>query len=161
MEFPVYVAAAVAFFFILMAVIPPVYTAIFPGSVPAEEDLMGYTFTEHTDLPLHIHPRLEIMINGQNVTVPAGIGITEQGMRVIHTHDESGRIHIESPRAHQFYLKDFFSIWGERFDGKCISDYCEDHDHAIRLIVDGAESRAYQDLPLEDGQSIEIVYGRS
>ena len=50
----------------------------------------------------HIHPQLTIVINGQQQVIPANTGITEACMNSIHTHDATGKLHVESP-----ILKDF------------------------------------------------------
>jgi hypothetical protein len=85
-----------------------------------------------TSLYLHIHPWLRIIINGKNVTIPSGIGITNPGddgtvngeplfggnsagttcYEPIHTHDDSGLIHIEAATNTNFTLGEFFTEWG-------------------------------------------------
>lgn len=80
-------------------------------------------------LYLHIHPWLEIWINGNNVTIPAGIGIKDPAndgtynnepvfgggastcFEPMHTHDDSGVIHIESPTNTNYTLGEFFTEW--------------------------------------------------
>jgi hypothetical protein len=49
------------------------------------------------------------------VTVPANIGIDlqHQCLYWLHTHDDTGIIHIESPDARTFTLGQFFDIWGQ------------------------------------------------
>ena len=58
----------------------------------------------------HIHVHLDIFINGQNSTVPALIGITNSCFYWLHTHDDTGIIHIESPVNKTFTLGQFFDI---------------------------------------------------
>jgi hypothetical protein len=67
---------------------------------------------ETATLAEHIHPLLTINIDGQNVPIPAGIGIGPDGNLPIHTHDSSGIIHVESTKKLPFRLQDFFTIWG-------------------------------------------------
>src|SRR5947209_1562386 len=50
-----------------------------------------------TPIAMHIHPHLTILINGQDQVIPAGIGVEASGDLPMHTHDDSGTIHIESP----------------------------------------------------------------
>ena len=75
----------------------------------------------------HIHAHLAIYVHGQQKFVPYGIGIvppyrlqnTASGPFVaggskfywLHTHDETGIIHIESPQQRTFTLGDLFDIW--------------------------------------------------
>src|SRR5207245_4068915 len=51
-----------------------------------------------TDSAYHVHAALRVHVNGQQVTVPANIGIDPQGqfLASLHTHNTSGVIHIES-----------------------------------------------------------------
>jgi len=47
----------------------------------------------------HIHAHLDVLVDGQAVAVPAGIGIDVHRRTIspLHTHDASGVLHIESP----------------------------------------------------------------
>ncbi|TSD95643.1 hypothetical protein FOS14_17740 [Skermania sp. ID1734] len=78
-------------------------------------------------LLFHIHAHLAIYVDGQEKLVPYGIGIVgpyklkqtaygpfvESGSKYywLHTHDETGIIHIESPVQRSFTLGNFFDIW--------------------------------------------------
>jgi hypothetical protein len=78
-------------------------------------------------LVFHIHAHLAIYVNGQQKLVPYGIGIvppyrlqkSDSGPFVgggskfywLHTHDETGIIHIESPQKRTFTLGDLFDLW--------------------------------------------------
>jgi hypothetical protein len=82
---------------------------------------------------MHIHPHLQIVINGQNVTIPGAIGIknalpegssqwgevysggSSSCFEPVHTHDSSGLIHIESPDDTNYTLGDFFNIWNQTY----------------------------------------------
>lgn len=67
----------------------------------------------------HFHTHLQIWVGGgpdtgQPDPIPAQIGITSAGYCWIHTHDDSGILHVEAPtsRASQgFYLSDFLKVW--------------------------------------------------
>lgn len=123
-----------------------------------DENIFEVNLREHKNLAMHIHPFLEIEINGQKYTIPANIGISAKGMQVIHTHDATGKLHIESPYQYQFYLKDFFTIWGKSLNSSCIFEYCEDSRHNLTFYVDGAVSAQRESIPLKDGEMIKIVY---
>src|SRR5439155_12515816 len=63
---------------------------------------------------MHIRPYLQIVISGQNVAVPTGVGILRSGacFEPIHTHDTAGVIHVESTNTSTPYtLSEFFQIW--------------------------------------------------
>ena len=109
---------------------------------------------------MHIHPQFSIVIEGKPMTIPSQIGITPSCMRPIHTHDDTGKIHIESPVVRDFTLGEFFRVWDKPFDHEHVLDKVVDSEHRIVLIVDGKESQEYQNLVLKDGQQIEIRYER-
>jgi hypothetical protein len=63
----------------------------------------------------HIHPKLHIVIQGQEQVIPANVGITSTCMNHLHTHDDTGRLHVESPVRARFTLGDFFAVWEKPF----------------------------------------------
>jgi hypothetical protein len=81
----------------------------------------------------HIHAHLAVFVNGAQRTVPYGIGIpggtaapeAAGGPYVgsgkcfywLHSHDQSGVIHIESPVRKLYTLGDYFAIWGQPLAG--------------------------------------------
>lgn len=90
-----------------------------------EGDVLEGALTGHEDLAMHMHSLLEIYVDGERLTIPAGIGILSDGrMRYIHTHDSSGQLHIEAPFKRGFTLGDFFRIWGKKLDNECLDNYC-------------------------------------
>ncbi len=122
------------------------------------EDLLEYIMKAHANIALHIHPSLEIEILGKKDAIPANIGIEAEGMHVIHTHDSTGTLHVESPYPHQFLLKDFFAIWNRTFSQQCIFEYCIDDNHEIAFTVNGVPNSEYENLPLRELDKIKIVY---
>ena len=62
----------------------------------------------------HYHAHLDVIVDGKPVPVPADVGVAEavQLISPLHTHDNTGVLHIESPRAGQpYYLGQFFQEW--------------------------------------------------
>ncbi|MBA5636419.1 hypothetical protein H3H37_05065 [Duganella sp. LX20W] len=60
----------------------------------------------------HIHAHLTILRDGNALAIPAHIGL--QGCAYeLHTHDQSGVIHIETSSARQFTLGQLFAVWGQ------------------------------------------------
>jgi hypothetical protein len=112
-----------------------------------------------TPLALHIHPHLKIVVDGHPIRIPAGIGLEANGNLPIHTHDATGKIHIESPKKATFLLADFFSVWGKTFNSKQILNFHADAHHRITMTVDGKPSTAFGSLVLHDGEQIVIQYG--
>ncbi|MGH9965245.1 MAG: hypothetical protein ACRD5E_10515, partial [Nitrososphaeraceae archaeon] len=54
----------------------------------------------------HIHAHLDIFVDDKPFKVPSQIGIDPEGRCLywLHTHDDSGIIHIESPVERQFTI---------------------------------------------------------
>ena len=71
----------------------------------------------------HIHSHLAVFVNGQQRTIPLGIGIApprqvESGVAFggtcfywLHSHTPDGVIHLESPTRRSYTLGDYFDIW--------------------------------------------------
>ncbi len=110
---------------------------------------------------LHIHPHLFISVDGQQVTIPADIGLTQSFGSPLHTHDVDGVIHVESADpSYPFTLGDFFDVWGVRFTPTCLGSYCASDATTLRLYVAGRQyTRDPTQLKLKDEQQIVLVYG--
>ncbi len=108
----------------------------------------------------HIHPNLEIIINGKQQQIPEGIGINSGCMNSLHTHDNSGKIHVESPEKRDFTLADFFAVWKKTYSKDQIFDYKADEIHIIRETVNEKETQDYENTILRDNDQI-IIYYRS
>lgn len=69
----------------------------------------------HQGAGQHYHAQLSVVVDGQRQSVPAQIGINSNCMAEVHTHDRSGKIHIETPAnsGHQYSIRDFFAVWGK------------------------------------------------
>ena len=69
------------------------------------------------DETFHIHSHVSIFMNGTALAMPASIGILSNATTnchyYIHTHDLSGKIHVEGPAPATFTLGQLFAIWGQ------------------------------------------------
>lgn len=106
----------------------------------------------------HIHPILEIVVNGEPVPVPQNIGVRETCMTVLHTHTPDGLIHVESPEKRDFTLADFFAVWERPFTKDEILSYKTDATHRIVVTVDGVEVDTFENTVLRDAERIVIRY---
>lgn len=66
----------------------------------------------------HVHSHLSIFLDGVALAVPQHIGIVQltpvtKCVYSLHTHDHSGKLHIEGPAPVRFTLGQFFMIWGQ------------------------------------------------
>jgi hypothetical protein len=106
----------------------------------------------------HIHPFLKIIINGVEQKIPADIGIVNGCMNPLHTHDDTGKIHVESPEQRDFTLADFFAVWGKIFTKDQILESKADQKYTIKETVNGVEVVDYENTVLKDGDQIVISY---
>lgn len=119
---------------------------------------VALTCTTDMATQFHIHPNLEIMINGQKQEIPANIGVHSTCMNSLHTHDNSGKIHVESPEKRDFTLADFFAVWKKTYGKDQILDYKVDEGYIIRETVNGNEVQDYENTILRDKDQIIIYY---
>jgi len=65
----------------------------------------------------HFHVHVTISIDGKRTAIPAHMGIAPDGSCSywLHTHDESGVIHIETPAGVAVTLGNFLDIWKQQF----------------------------------------------
>jgi hypothetical protein len=98
---------------------------------------------------------LKITVDGVPVEVPAYVGIDR--LRALeapmHTHDASGQIWLEGPGTDALTLGHFFTVWGVRFDDRCLGSACR----GLRVVVDGKVSAAPTEVRLADSRIIEIT----
>ena len=74
---------------------------------------------------IHIHQHLDLYVNGKKVTLPALIGIYDNSyLTELHVHDNSGVIHVESPKQQDFTLGQLFGEWGVKLTANCVGRYC-------------------------------------
>jgi hypothetical protein len=86
-----------------------------------------------TDIVYHIHPNLTLILEGNPIPIPKNIGIDSPlykdhsldrysmaGMAPIHTHGNSGVIHVESTTNRSYTLDEFLDIWGPDFNDKAV-----------------------------------------
>lgn len=136
-------------------------------------------------LQYHVHTHLDVYIDGQKRTVPAGIGIvtTDPGVHrgqfagqptfggitgcdqpcisPLHTHDVTGIIHTESATEVDNTLGQLFKEWDVNLGPDCMSQYCAPRT-PIAVYVDGSPV-PLADAPavaLSDQREIAIIIGR-
>ena len=99
----------------------------------------------------HIHAHLAIYINGTQKTVPYGIGIQQPwsteadgssefvdsgaSFYYLHTHDDTGVIHIESPTNTQYTLGQFFAEWNQKLSSTQIGS----NKGTVTVYVNGSK----------------------
>lgn len=88
----------------------------------------------------HYHPQLQVVIGGQQVLVPANIGVDPAtgSMSAVHTHTEDGTIHIEAATSGEvFTLGQLFIEWGVNLTSKQIGGVKAKAGETVKLISNG------------------------
>src|SRR3989344_3694547 len=119
---------------------------------------VALTCTTEMATKFYIHPNLEIIINGKKQELPANIGVSPTCMNSLHTHDNSGEIHVESPEKRDFTLADFFAVWQKNYSKSQFFDFKVDASHTTRQTVNGIEVQDYENTILYDNDQIIIYY---
>ena len=90
----------------------------------------------------HLDPdyALEVYVDGQQVTVPAGVGIVQKGLSsclyALHVHDgEPNLIHIESPVQKTYTVGELFDIWGQELTDTSFMGHPIDAQHKLTIEV--------------------------
>lgn len=106
----------------------------------------------HVNLADHIHPELKIYIDGEQQKIPANVGIDQECMSEVHTHDGTGKIHVESfipGRVSQMGLINLFDVWGTEV---------EKESYDLEIIQDGQVKNSIEEVNFIDKSIIELKY---
>jgi hypothetical protein len=107
-------------------------------------------------VPYTVH--LAVTIVGAPVRIPADIGVdrVRAEQAAIHTHASDGVVYVEAKTAAERpTLKEFFVLWGVRYDGKCLGDACS----GLTVRVNGKP--AAWDTALIRGSTIQVAATRT
>ena len=128
---------------------------------------------DHSGLARHDHVTLQIFIDGNPYTVESAIGIqtdvcngNENYMHTVHTHDDTGKLHVELNEAGDISLGVFFDIWGYHFDETGIFDYRTNATHEMAMYIHASNENAteenrvtsFDDYLIQNGEVIEVHY---
>jgi hypothetical protein len=113
---------------------------------------------------LHLHPHLSVVVNSTPIEVPEQIGINAPlwnersldkfgmqsmpemnmvAMAPLHTHDNSGIVHVESTINRNYTLGEFLNIWGLNLN-----------DKTVKTTVNGKPLSDFKEHILRDGEQI-------
>jgi hypothetical protein len=124
----------------------------------------GTECNANEQLLFHIHTHLDIFINGQAIYIPPQIGIIpDKCIYWLHTHDEKGIIHIESPIKRDFTLGQFFDIWSKKLNNSS-SDFANifGGKSTPDVYVNGQKVTGvnYREIKLHAHDEIALIYGK-
>lgn len=93
--------------------------------------------------------QLSIYVDGAPQPIPADIGFSPKCVAQIHTHDTTGRIHLQRT-VRPVTLSDFFTVAGIPFEQK---------DHLLSVIVNGKDdTKNIGSYTLQNGDVIVVTY---
>jgi len=107
---------------------------------------------------IHWHPMLEIVIDGEVMEIPTGIGLTG-GHDPMHTHESDGTVHLEYPQfvtQEDTTLGRFFEVWGKKLSATSVLDYDESEGDQISFTVNDQEIIDPVNYQFSDGETIKI-----
>ncbi len=143
-----------------------VYSAFFSSGRTSETpeqraDINGVRCQQGEQLIYHWHTTLKLYEQSEEVKVPANIGIFPNCLYWLHTHDDSGKIHIESPIQRTYTLGNFLAIWGKKITN---SEFLGQPVNSEKPLIIRVNNLPYQgdpeEIPLRDGELIVIAYGK-
>lgn len=122
--------------------------------------------------PIHWHPKLKIMIKGEEKFIPPNIGISIgnnidhqiSGMRMspTHTHGSDGTIHLENNKPwikpETLTLGYFFRIWDKKFNSSCIFEYCNGENGSLTIAINSQPNFEFENYVMHDKDEIIIYY---
>lgn len=155
--------------------LPGMHTAGLPW--PAEHDNLrarlekiGLAALKQEGKATDYHFNVTVTVNGSTVVLPSNIGIAgvevsggrmETGfVSAIHTHDESGLVHIHSPTVENFTLGQFFDVWGVSFTAERLGGFCAVDGKTVTVKAGGVDIKGDpRDVLIDDGREIVVAYG--
>lgn len=119
-----------------------------PSDPLARMRAAGITPQPAMAVAFHIHAHLDVYRDGVPIVVPANIGLDDQDQlySAVHTHADSGVLHIENTVPHDFTLGQFFALWNVPLAG-------------ATAYVDGARQPDPSSVVLRNLQEIAVVFG--
>ena len=111
----------------------------------------------------HIHTKFNITIDNKSYPVPAGIGIIPDNcIYWLHTHDNSGIVHIESPIKKAFTLGQFLHIWNRFNSSDTVIQNITNNsvDGTVVVNINGTQinnNTDYRNIELKDQDVISLM----
>ncbi len=126
-------------------------------------NISGITCDKVEHLVYHNHTKLVINMENESHSIPAGIGIIPNDCIFwLHTHDDSGIIHIESPVKTAFSLDQFLKVW-DIFDNSSFIENISKNDILVNVSMiseNSSQSKPdnYKDIVLENNAIITLDF---
>jgi len=123
----------------------------------------GIKCENQEQVTMHVHAHLAIFAKGVQIQVPQylGFGAQAQCLYWLHTHDESGLVHVEAPdfnapNGGPYTLGMLFDIWGETLSRTQVARYTG----PVTAFVNGTKYEGdLKAIPLAAHQQITLEVG--
>jgi hypothetical protein len=114
----------------------------------------------------HVHAYVGVYLNGELLAVPSSVGMVTRTpdprcYYAIHTHDMSGKIHVESGAPGTFTLGQLFNIWGQPLSDTNVAGLTG-NPVEVFVVENGAVTEVesnWGDIELTSMKMIHIVVG--
>ena len=148
---------------VVLAVAGLVYLVVAQSQTPANAayppvDNVSCQSTEQGGT--HIHAHVTMYVNGTKTPIPANVGIAPDSSCLywLHTHDDTGVIHIEAPGGVSVTFGNFLDIWGQRFQQVGYPSQLSDAT-GWQVYVNGKPFRGnFRTIPLQSHILITLAY---
>lgn len=137
------------------------------------ETVDGYECFPGNDPPhtYHVHTHLSIFLDKVALRIPEDIGVVLTPTKCVyslHTHNHSGKLHVEGPAPAFFTLGDFFMIWGRPLGpdnvagitGKPVVIYVTDNNGVVTLASgdwSSIELLSHREITIQIGEPIDEI----
>ncbi len=119
----------------------PPWPAPVSARVPAGVHAAGLSLTATPGYVVRFAVHLDVIVNGRQVTVPAGIGIDARRRLIaaLYTSDTSGIIHVDSDNdGSVFTLGQFFDEWQVALTPEHLGGLRTSRDDSVAVYLNGS-----------------------
>jgi hypothetical protein len=117
----------------------------------------GLVIDTKEHLQIHEHSTLEMTVDGKPVAIPANVGVGETSIAELHTHDNTGLLHVEATEDVGFTLGQFFDEWDVKLEQNCVGEHCKPDATIAITVNDEPYTGDPRDIALKNGVAIKIA----
>jgi hypothetical protein len=134
------------------------------------QQIAGLNCLKALSPPYHHHAHLSLFVDGQQYAFPLGVGMFQPGkgksgyiyhqtcLYFLHTHDQTGILHMESKTGQAFTLGTLFKLWGEPLSSSQVAQYTGAVSTYVNGTLDTTDPIA--NVALNPGDDITLVIGQ-
>ena len=98
---------------------------------------------------------MTVVVDGWRVPIPAYVGMDRLRAQqaAVHTHDTTNQVWLEGRDIDSVTLGQFFTLWGVRFDDRCLGAACGE----VVVTADGQAVSEPRSLPLTRASTVTVT----